>query len=203
MDMVTYSNIFRSKWFWEKIESYGAKHVLTIQTDTVLLNGSCIERFLEYDYVGAPWYAGAGFAQTLGTGRVGNGGMSIRNVQTMIYINQTYHLTNTSLPGLEIEDMYFASSLMKEMNISKSSNGTLGRKINIPDVEIAQEFSVETVYSQTSCGIHKPLLRFLSPPYQASETYLYALLNYTYQDRNTYLGEYIEDQDKYLSHKLK
>lgn len=55
-------------------ESLNAKKVLIFQTDSIMLKKG-MERFMQYDYVGAPWHW---------HGRCGNGGFSLRSVDVMM-----------------------------------------------------------------------------------------------------------------------
>lgn len=55
-------------------ESLNAKKVLLFQTDSIMLKKG-IDRFMQYDYVGAPWPW---------FGRAGNGGFSLRSVDAMV-----------------------------------------------------------------------------------------------------------------------
>jgi len=130
-----YNDLLCSQDFWKKIKSCGAKHALIFQSDTLLLKND-LDEFLHYDYVGAPWHI-----KWMGMLEVGNGGLSLRNVDTMLDISKY-------CPRLQYqknEDVYFCYwCIMREFKIAP------------PDV--AKKFAVETVYYDSPCGLHKPHL---------------------------------------------
>jgi hypothetical protein len=85
-----------------------------------------IEKFIDYDYVGAPWKSIIS---------VGNGGFSLRKKSKMLEIIR-------SVPYLgEAEDFYFC----KQTSV----------KLYRPSVEKAKEFSVEHYFHPSPFGIHQ------------------------------------------------
>jgi hypothetical protein len=131
-----YNNVLMSTSFWETLEQVGCKHALIFQTDTLLLKSN-IDDFLIYDYVGAPW-----FMKFFGVLEVGNGGLSLRKVETMKMVTQKY-------PKMPInEDAWFAYMLLEEKKVNP--------QINIPTLESAKQFAVETIFYEDPCGLHKP-----------------------------------------------
>jgi len=130
-----YNDLLCSCDFWQRIESIGAKRALIFQSDTLLLKND-LEEFLEYDYIGAPW-----FIKWMGMLEVGNGGLSIRNVEKMMNIAKY-------CPRLQYqknEDVYF-------------SYWCVMREFKLAFVDVAKRFSVETMYYDAPCGLHKPHL---------------------------------------------
>ena len=128
-----YNDLLCSSSFWEKINSCGAKHALIFQSDTLLFKND-LDEFLQYDYVGAPWCI-----KWMGMLDVGNGGLSLRNVDTMLDIS-------THCPRLEYmknEDIYFCYWC------------TI-REFKVAPLDVAKKFAVETVYYDDPCGLHKP-----------------------------------------------
>lgn len=118
--------------FWGNI--LGEK-VLMFQTDSLLINDG-IDEFLKYDYVGAPWIIPK-------EGRfVGNGGLSLRDKKLMIDICDKHKPTEHIW-----EDIFFA----KYMNYE-----------NIPPVDVAKKFSVESIFYDNPIGIHKPI-KYIDP----------------------------------------
>jgi hypothetical protein len=124
----------RPSWWNYLLQHWNCQYCLLFQCDTVLLQGG-LDRFLQYDYVGAPW-------KNYSIATIGNGGLSIRNVATMLKICQTCPRYNTGL-NLANEDIYFAYYLKKRGDF-------------LPTVRQASEFSVETVYFDRPCGLHQP-----------------------------------------------
>ena len=129
-----YSKYMASKQFWEKlIEEFRCKYVLTFQIDTLLFKNN-LEDFFIYDYVGAPWCVKwNGFLE------VGNGGLSLRNTKKMLEIVNQYKYTGQN------EDIYFSTYCIK-------------LNYDIPSIEIAKKFSIETIFYDDPIGLHQPHL---------------------------------------------
>lgn len=142
-----YSDILCEIPFWNTLSQFGCEHSLIFQIDTVLLKDT-IDEFLEYDYVGSPWCG-----KWLGVAEVGNGGLSIRKISTMKYIIENYPRSTHTKFGyqtLQNEDIFFSYWLHIESE--KNPN------IKMPSVEVAQRFSVETIFNEDTCGMHQPHL---------------------------------------------
>ena len=90
------------------------------------------KKFLEFDYVGAPWPW-----EHL---KVGNGGFSLRKKSIMLAILDKFGPYN----GL-YEDQFYSQAFIQ-----------IGAKM--PTVEQAKEFSIEQIYNPYSFGIHKAWL---------------------------------------------
>lgn len=140
----TYSQLLLSDNFYQCFKDY--EYLLIYQLDAFIFSDK-LNYFisLDYDYIGAPlprwsnyWYSmktRPGKAYIPFLGRVGNGGFSLRKVDAMLRILQRKDeiLATHPLSRLfqEQEDMFFAYC------------GTLTDGLNIPDVRIARQFSVE------------------------------------------------------------
>lgn len=138
----TYSRLMLSIRFYKKFEEY--RYVLICQTDVWLLkNTGTLKKFtkLGYDYIGAPWFPKTRIqfpSQKISNWHfkeyelsVGNGGLSLRNVNKTIYILKRYFWLKC-LWG-ENEDLFF--SFIGEM---------IDKNYRIPSVKIAEKFSLET-----------------------------------------------------------
>lgn len=137
LTLYRYNYLLLSSNFWELlINIFECKHALIFQTDTLLLKDT-VDDFLEYDYVGAPWYK-----EWIEGVRVGNGGLSLRNTEKMLTICN--NLRKSPVANMN-EDIYF-SYMCKELNFK------------VPTLEDAKKFSVETIYYPDPIGIHKPHL---------------------------------------------
>jgi hypothetical protein len=139
-----YSNELCSPPFWGLLKEKGCEHALIFQMDTVLLKPN-VNSFLKYDYIGAAWCI-----KWLNILEFGNGGLSLRNVNTMKMITENCKRYVESIYGwryLENEDIYFSYWVY----LLASS-----RNLKIPDVETCGKFSVETRYSKDPCGMHQP-----------------------------------------------
>lgn len=142
-----YNLILKSTMTWSNIQHF--KMCLIIQDDSLVLKPG-IESFLSYDFVGAPWIKCSGNEQLQlymdKTNYVGNGGLSLRNVNSMKRICDKYEkeknlLFNTQLQPIP-EDVYFSMCSIKE-------------NLNVPSYEKAKLFAMEEDYSMDSIGIHK------------------------------------------------
>ena len=119
-----YNQRLTSLAFWEQFEE---ENILIIQHDSAILRTG-IEKYFEYDFIGAPikWIDFPAM----------NGGFSLRRKNAMINVIKNYHYN-----GLDNEDMYFCNGL-------KQLNG------NLPIFEVAKEFSCETIFNLGSLGYH-------------------------------------------------
>ena len=139
LDIQQYNYIMTNLSLWECIKKIGCKHSLIFQSDTLLLKDN-VDDFLQYDFVGAPWCLvwydiQGGY----------NGGLSLRNVDTMIDIIQNGLPVTFPNDVLVNEDIYFAFHMDKNRE-----------KYTLPDRDIAKTFSVETVYYEDPTGMHQP-----------------------------------------------
>jgi hypothetical protein len=140
-----YGDLLRSSEFWKMLKGIGCEHALIFQVDCILRKDT-VDEYLQYDYVGAPW--------SIQPNRVffdictiGNGGLSLRNVNTMIEIVEKYKsepFPEEIIPGYA-EDKWFCYWLTKE-----------GYKL--PSYEKAKEFAVETVFYEDPIGLHSPYI---------------------------------------------
>ena len=127
-----YSNLFYSKDFYNYIPT---EIFLVFQTDTIICSQykDYIYKFIEYDYVGAPWK----------DGRVGNGGLSLRKKSKMLEI---LNVCNNSIVLGSNEDLFFSNPCNNTIKYSK------------PTFEQAKEFSIEHVLNDKSFGLHQAYL---------------------------------------------
>ena len=148
IDAQMYSNFLTSEDFWESLSNIGCEHTLIFQIDTVLLRPD-IDKFLQYDYIGAPWFnPWRCFAYgQFTTVKIGNGGLSLRKVRTMLDIIKRHPRNLVETPQLENEDIYFAYWFERERGL-----------YHLPSPYIASEFSLETTWHPNPCGMHQPHL---------------------------------------------
>ena len=135
-----YNNLLLSQWFWSRLIDYD--RVLIFQQDSGLLRDG-IEEFLEWDYVGAPWKAGASWARKDRKG--GNGGLSIRNPKKCLNLLRQIKY-NASIGN---EDCYFTHHLDKVGG-------------NIAPHEVCRKFSVESEFYPQPLGYHA-IDKYLTP----------------------------------------
>ena len=120
-----YNILLTSRDFWNSIDY---DKILIFQTDSRILRYG-IEDFLHYDYCGAVW----SFQQ-----HGGNGGFSLRTKQKMLDV---INLKSYDCSTDGNEDIYFSNYLA---NVGG----------NLAPREECQKFSVESVFSLGSLGIH-------------------------------------------------
>lgn len=136
-----YNKLLYSQIFYEHIDT---DYFLMFQTDTLISSKykNNIYAFLEYDYVCAPWK---------NLNKVGNGGLSLRKKSKMIeMIQKGGYVKNDG--EFHYEDRFFTNTTGDNIDIT----------LNIPTVETAKQFSVETIFSDNSFGLHKPW-NYLTP----------------------------------------
>jgi len=133
-----YSRMLLTKDFWN---NFKGEKLLLYQEDTYLFHSNNIEKFLDYDYIGASWPE----RQDDNINGVGNGGFSLRSKSKMIEcitrvdpfkdlklgistINYMRSSNNDFIP----EDVFFSKSML-DFNIGK-----------VASRNIANQFSQET-----------------------------------------------------------
>lgn len=125
-------------------ESLGCRDVLIFQVDTLLLRPERIDTAFagHYGFVGAPWQEGYMECYYPGL-RVGNGGLSMRNVPKMLqYLAR--------IPTIMAESRCCAEDAC--FSIAAQQDPTS----RMPTIEEASEFAVESVLVHPDpCGFHK------------------------------------------------
>uniref|UniRef100_A0A6C0LYT2 DUF5672 domain-containing protein n=1 Tax=viral metagenome TaxID=1070528 RepID=A0A6C0LYT2_9ZZZZ len=141
-----YNKVLLTPSFWERLDG---KKILIHQEDSIIFK-HFDNKYLKYDYIGAPW--NKKFFQ-ITKNNVGNGGLSLRSKDLMIYILNNYdynkekydsftqsRLKNRSIP-LVPEDVFFVT-MIEKYNIGK-----------IAHFDIAKKFCIEWIYDKdTLCG---------------------------------------------------
>ena len=123
LSLEQYNQLLMSQAFYRAIPT---ESMLIFQTDTLILEPTQIQEFLEYDYVGAPWKSGI----------IGNGGLSFRKKSRMLAVISAVVQFNVN------EDVYFSTQPV--IPLKK------------PTFEMAKRFAVETVFYPSPFGIHAP-----------------------------------------------
>ncbi|KAL8635013.1 MAG: hypothetical protein Q9228_007454 [Teloschistes exilis] len=132
------SAFLATPWLWERLAP--AKHVLMFQTDSILCSNSQrrVDDFLDYDFIGAPI--------NLTEGKTYNGGLSIRNRDTVLEVLKRFNRQE----GGEFEDQWFTQR-MREMPPKPDGKPFA----NLPSLEIAKQFAVETIWHEKPFGMHQ------------------------------------------------
>jgi hypothetical protein len=130
---IDYSNILKDKEFWKDIEY---EHILVFQHDSFVLRKG-IEEFLQYDYIGAPWYWAYGdyrdkrYKDLKDFKKGGNGGFSLRKKSAMM------KLIEQNPRDYEYEDMFFSNALSEDI-----------------ELDIKKRFAVESIFYDDPLGVH-------------------------------------------------
>ena len=142
MNVNRYNDLLKSVGFWESFEH---ENILIFQHDSFMLR-SGIDEYLDFDYVGAPWYwandpsfKDPRYKDLSIFRNGGNGGFSIRKKSVMLdIINKYYDDPNEEDKYLN-EDMFFSKYIhnYKYSNLQKS-----------------KEFCVETMFHENPIAIH-------------------------------------------------
>lgn len=134
-----YNELMCTPSFWEHFQS---PRVLIFQTDSGVRKNMVL-RFMEFDYVGAPWHWPIYGDPYL---YVGNGGFSLRNPRVMQKICSSFvrdpNYPDNRAAG-EPEDTFYARILP---HISE---------VNLPSYDVASMFSVEHNVHQDPMGFHQ------------------------------------------------
>lgn len=125
-----YNRILVSPDFWHSLPY---EKVLIAQHDSALLREG-IEEFMEYDYVGSPWKWNGNHP--------GNGGLSLRTVNVMLDLCNTYAYRGEQESGNE--DVFLSSLMYKHRN----------PKWNLAPMNVAKKFAVEAVFQLGTFGYH-------------------------------------------------
>lgn len=127
MNTSQYNHLMMSRRILDEIST---DVFMVVQTDSLICKGGShlLNKFMKYDYVGAPWKD---------RNALGNGGFSLRRKTKMLEILEKCPNKNHN------EDGYF-------------SGGCEGARPYTPSPEEAEEFSVETIFNgKQAFGIHK------------------------------------------------
>lgn len=149
----TYNSILKDEEFWQVFQNNGYEKCLIVQDDGFLINGTHLEEYMDYAYVGAPWADVIGNAyikNNINPELVGNGGFSLRDINIMANICKNYKQEKNKLFFNNLneipEDVYF----VKCLSLSQKS---------IAPRKVAQHFSIEQVIPDTGVkdivGFHK------------------------------------------------
>eukprot|EP00747_Dinoflagellata_sp_TGD_P119007 gnl/TRDRNA2_/TRDRNA2_172934_c1_seq10.p2 gnl/TRDRNA2_/TRDRNA2_172934_c1~~gnl/TRDRNA2_/TRDRNA2_172934_c1_seq10.p2 ORF type:complete len:150 (+),score=26.59 gnl/TRDRNA2_/TRDRNA2_172934_c1_seq10:400-849(+) len=125
--------------FWDVIPAK-YEHVLVFESDSLLLqNHICVDRFLQWDFVGAPWKKAH---PKLGS--VGNGGFSMhRRRKALEMLKHRYvREARASFPDFRMHADAIIVSVLKAVGAS------------LPEATVAEEFAVESCFNPNTCAIH-------------------------------------------------
>lgn len=135
-----YNFVIKDMAFWEKLTEH--ERVLIFQTDSLILRFG-IEKFLTYDYIGAPWpWWVKRFKDFKRMG--GNGGFSIRKVSKMMEIIKKYsHQKIDTVPNYQNEDVFFSYHLYND------------KTAYLPNWNTAMLFASESFLCVNTLAVHQ------------------------------------------------
>jgi cell division protein FtsB len=158
-----------TKWLWEDLAP--AKHILIFQSDSMLCANAArsVDDYFAYDFVGAP------FAKNFGVGY--NGGLSLRKRSTTLNVLEKWDWQKTKKNGDHFEDQWYFNRYVSSENCGEFHNLDLTLSdrmielqkeeekegiqpeeegaINLPTMEVARTFSVETIDYPHPLGVHQ------------------------------------------------
>ncbi|KAH8673653.1 hypothetical protein BX600DRAFT_508894 [Xylariales sp. PMI_506] len=136
-------------WIWQDLAPY--EKVLIFQSDSIICSASktTVDDFLQYDLIGAP------IAPAYGEGY--NGGLSLRNREITLDLFTRYSWANDSStpgapPNMKYEDQWL---YMRMSELPPGPDGKPGA--NLPSLETAMTFAVETIWADDPLGFHQPV----------------------------------------------
>lgn len=137
------SAFLTTRWLWEDLAP--AEHILLFQTDSMLCANAArsVDDFLEYDLIGAP------IESKFGQGY--NGGLSMRSRKTILRVLDEWKYSDNPHPA---EDQWFYARF-KDLQDREIEEG-IEDGINLPSMEIARTFAVETIDHPHPMGLHQP-----------------------------------------------
>ncbi|KAH6684340.1 hypothetical protein B0J14DRAFT_10006 [Halenospora varia] len=143
------NDFMTQSWLWEDLAP--AEHILLFQSDSMLCANAArsVEDYFQYDFVGAPIAAG------LGKGY--NGGLSLRKRSSTLRILEEWDWETTKKEGDRFEDQWYFNRLV-ELQGREEAEGIEPEAegaINLPSMEIARTFSVETIDYPHPLGVHQ------------------------------------------------
>jgi len=144
IDIYMYNKLLFSLYLWNLFTS---QKVLIYQEDSIIFKSN-INDFIEYDYIGAPWVEMTNYSYP-----GGNGGFSLRTVDTMKAVINNYPVFDNNRTIYDIlndktitipgnEDVYYYNTIM---------NNSMGKLANL---DVSKSFSIEFIYYDDSFGAH-------------------------------------------------
>jgi hypothetical protein len=147
-----YNDLLKNEDFWVRFADYDK--TLFVQDDGMLLKSGLEDKYLVFDYVGAPWkkeWASQDpnkfIRENINTELVGNGGLSLRSPKCMMHICKKFSGLTKQLHYDKVqqqpEDVFFSCFAKRE-------------GFKMPSYDVARGFATEQVVSNGSLGFHKP-----------------------------------------------
>jgi hypothetical protein len=139
-----YNGLMLSREFWTGLETEKA---LIFQEDGFLLKDG-VDDFLDYDYIGAPWYE----QMDLSPSEVGNGGFSLRSVDKLVRALDEITQEEAGKIGRPLDFHYLDNQISEDVYFSRALS--CYHDVKIPSVAVASTFSTEWIPSEDPLGWH-------------------------------------------------
>ena len=141
-----------SKFMIEELHKYvDTQFCLIVQADGFVINPQAWDaKFLEFDYIGAPWppfvglYNSAQITFSFDKNRVGNGGFSLRS-KKLLEACSRIKFDDLDLP-IKSEDLIICHFLYKEL---------CAQGIKFAPLDLASTFSTEIIFDELTQGLPK------------------------------------------------
>ena len=132
-----YDALLKSAAFYESIPT---EMFLIFQTDTMIFakHRDLLNQFMQYDYVGAPWDQKMFWTRKFF--KVGNGGLSLRRRSKMLEV----------IAKEDAKPAYHEDAFLSHPNKVA---------VNKPSLNEAKLFAIESLFSETTFGCHKPWVK--------------------------------------------
>lgn len=127
----SYCELLTSQLFYKAFIRY--QYILIYQLDSLVFS-SDIQQWCDkgWDYVGAPWFKGYEAEDGQGFWRVGNGGLSLRNVQNSLRVLRSRHLcSDPKLLGMRTRYIGAPALIRKSIQSVKTMLHSLGYKNSV------------------------------------------------------------------------
>ena len=167
-DLDIYNDVLQEASIWESLKAMGYQHALVIQDDGMIIRPG-VDLFLPFDYIGAPWAddeRNTYIKENISANMVGNGGLSLRNIDRMIHVCRQQEENSAELfwhnRNRVPEDVFFVKWLAR-----------LNAKL--PTYAQAVAFSSEETIDMSSIGFHK--IWAYNAPKDVSAYFKHALLS--------------------------
>ncbi|KAH8594767.1 hypothetical protein B0O99DRAFT_469787, partial [Bisporella sp. PMI_857] len=149
---ISVTTFLTQTWIWDNLAP--AEHILMFQSDSMLCGNAArsVDDFFQYDLIGAP------IKEELGVGY--NGGLSLRKRSSILRVLNRFNWVEAEAQtaGDRFEDQWYFAR-MKEIQQKESAAGILKTEegaINLPSMEIARTFAVESIDYPHPLGLHQP-----------------------------------------------
>lgn len=162
----SYNSLMKNPSTWKYIHSCSVEKALVFQIDSLLLQRN-YQPFLQWDYIGAPWKvtnnayvgineAGVSIPTLSREFRVGNGGLSIRDVGAMLSIARM----NVTSASDEQEDLFYVRNLHKNgyQVASLHAASRFALEVMVPEIDVNDLFGIHQSWLYVKQNVHSKIV---------------------------------------------